>query len=73
MDVTDVKKVTAIKIKSYSKKELRIMYGIQPYILTRWFKEIENKLAKHGYTPQTRVLKPIHVKIFVEFHGQPSY
>jgi hypothetical protein len=73
MEVTDVREVQQIEIKSYTKKELRVMYDIKPHQLTKWFKEIETKLQKYGYTPQTRVLKPIQVKIFFEFHGMPTY
>lgn len=59
-----------IVIKSYSKAELRGMYGISRETFNTWLKPIEGMLPH--YNPKCKVLTPAQVKIIFEELGTPS-
>lgn len=66
VEVTEV-----LQIKSYTKKELRLMYCIHPNTLSLWLKKIEFKLKKFGYKRTDKRLSPKHVSIFFSYYGEP--
>jgi hypothetical protein len=57
------------KIKTYSKKQLCIMYDISSDTLWRWITSIEDKLPH--YNPNCKLLSPLQIKVFFEYFGEP--
>ena len=57
-------------IKSYSKFELRTMYGISRDTLNTWLKPIESMLPH--YNQKCKVLTPAQIKVVFEELGTPS-
>ncbi len=58
-----------IEIKSYSKKELRQLYGVKQDVFRSWLKRIETHIP--NYNPNIRILTPAQVKVIVEKLGEP--
>ena len=57
-------------IKTYSKKELCIMYIIKEDTLRRWINRIKHKIPH--YEPNCKLLSPLQVKAFFEHYGEPQ-
>lgn len=57
-------------IKTYSKVELRTMYGVSRETFNTWLKPIEPMLPH--YNPNCKVLTPAQVKIIFEELGTPE-
>ncbi len=57
-------------IKSYSKFELRTMYGISRETLNTWLKSIQSMLPH--YNQKCKVLTPAQIKVVFEELGTPS-
>lgn len=58
-----------MKIKTYSKKELREMYGISRETFNKWLKPIKDILP--NYNPTAKILTPAQVKVIFEQWGEP--
>ena len=56
------------EIKSYSKKELRELYGVSQRVFSTWLNKIREKLIskKRG-----NVLPPADVEIIIQIFGKP--
>ncbi len=62
--------IVPIIVKTYSKVELRTMYGVSRETLNTWLKPIECILPH--YNPNCKVLTPAQVKIIFEELGTPE-
>ena len=60
-----------ILIKTYSKKELRLMYDIKEDTLRVWLNAIKGKIPY--YNPNCKVLSPLQIKAIFEHYGEPKY
>ena len=58
-----------IEAKTYTKKELRLLYNISEDAFRRWLNRIKNKLPH--YDPNCKILSPLQVKVFFEHYGEP--
>ena len=58
-----------IEIKAYTKKELRLLYGVTQDVFRRWLKPFESDIP--NYNPHARILTPAQVKVIIEKLGEP--
>ena len=56
--------------KTYTKQELRLMYGISEDTLRRWLNDIKDEMPR--YNPNCKILSPLQLKILIENYGEPS-
>jgi hypothetical protein len=56
-------------IKTYTKKELRILYNISEDTFRRWINRIIYRLP--NYDAKCKILSPLQVKVFFEYYGEP--
>lgn len=59
-----------MKVKSYTKKELRQFYGISRETFNKWMRAISHLLPH--YRPSSRILTPAQVKVLFEEWGEPD-
>lgn len=60
---------TKIIVKTYTKKELRIMYNISEDKLRLWLNEVKDQMPR--YNPKCKILSPLQVKIVFDNYGEP--
>ena len=58
-----------IEIKAYSKKELRLLYGVKQDVFRNWLNRIKEHIP--DYNQNTRILTPAQVKAIIEKLGEP--
>jgi Domain of unknown function (DUF4248) len=58
-----------IEIKSYTKKEIRVLYNVTQDVLRRWLKPFEKDLP--NYNPNARIFTPAQVRVIFEKLGEP--
>lgn len=58
-----------IEIKSYTKKEIRLLYKVTQDVLRRWLKPIQKDLP--NYNPNARIFTPAQVRVIFEKLGEP--
>ena len=56
-------------IKTYTKKELRLMYNLSEDAFRRWLNRIQGKIP--NYNPKCKILSPLQVKAIFEYYGEP--
>ncbi len=56
------------KYKSYSKKQLTLLYGISDMTLKSWLKPIKSKLG----TYRGKTYSPFQVQLIFDFLGEPE-
>jgi hypothetical protein len=58
-----------IEIKSYTKKEIRVLYNVTQDVLRRWLKPFEKDLP--NYNTNSRIFTPAQVRVIFEKLGEP--
>lgn len=56
------------EIKSYSKKELRELYGVSQRIFSDWLEKIRTRLISRK---RANILPPADVELIVQIFGKP--
>lgn len=59
-----------MQIKTYSKKELRVLYKVSADTFNNWLKDIEPLLPR--YQRNAKILTPAQVRIVFEELGDPD-
>lgn len=59
-----------MRIKAYTKKELRLLYGISRETFNKWLQPIKAFLPH--YQPSAKILTPAQVKVIFEHWGEPE-
>jgi hypothetical protein len=56
-------------IKTYSKKELRLLYNLSEDVFRGWLNRIKDKIPH--YDPTCKLLSPLQVEAIFKHYGEP--